>query len=256
MTEQIETKVKNHVLHVILNRPEKKNALTRAMYRGISEALANAENDPDIRVVLFYGNGDGFCAGNDLRDFQNTEPRTEGRSSGNVSELVMRAQKPLIAAVHGFSIGVGVTMLFHFDLIYAAENTRLRLPFTNLGLVPEFGSTYMLPAIIGHTRAAELFLFGDFFTAEKAREYGIVNQIFKKEELIPKVIRLAEQLAEKPPTAMRSTKILMKKYSIENLKKFMSEEGMEFFRRQKSPEAQEAFAAFFERRKPDFSKFD
>ena len=256
MSEQITTKSKNGVFHITFNRPEKRNALTRAMYSGLAEGIDKAEKDPNIRVILIYGNGKCFCAGNDLKDFQDLEWGTSPkRTTLNWTDLILTAKKPIIAAVHGYSIGVGVTMLLHFDLIYAGAGCRFQFPFVNLGLVPEFGSTFNLPELIGYQRAAELFFFGDWFTADEAEKMGMVNKIFPENELINQVTLLAEKLAEKPPRALRKTKELLKKHYLGALAKLMPEEGAEFFRRQKSPEAQEAFKAFFEGRKPDFSKF-
>jgi enoyl-CoA hydratase/carnithine racemase len=146
-------------------------------------------------------------------------------------------------------------MLLQFDLVYCAKKTRLQFPFINLGLIPEFGSTYRLPMLVGYQRAAELFFFGEWFTAEEALEMGMITKIFPEAELIKEVTLLSETLAEKPPEALRQTKKFLKKFHKENLAKIMPEEGAEFFKRQRSPEAQEAFKAFFERRKPDFSKF-
>ena len=256
MSEYITTKSINGVFHIIFNRPEKRNALTRAMYAGFAEGIDKAEKDPTIRVILIYGNGKCFCAGNDLRDFQDLEWGTgQKRPILNWTVLILKAKKPIIAAVHGYSIGVGVTMLLHFDLIYAGAGCRFQFPFVNLGLVPEFGSTFNLPELVGHQRAAELFFFGDWFTAEEAEKMGMINKIFPEDKLINEVVSLAEKLAEKPPGALRKTKELIKKHHLRVLSKLMPEEGIEFSRRQKSPEAQEAFKAFFERRKPDFSKF-
>jgi len=257
MTDQIITKIENRFLHIILNKPEKKNALTKNMYRGLANAIEKGENDKNIRVMLVYGK-ENFSAGNDLKDFQDIDNfnRPEERPTYNFMQNLMHAKKPIIAAVSGYAIGIGTTMLFHFDLIYASQDAKLQLPFTNLGLVPEFGSSFNLPALIGKFRAMELFLFGDFCTAEEAYKMGMINKIFNKEELIEEVSAIAKKLSEKPPAAMRSTKELVKKYYKGKMEKIMPEEFAEFARRQMSPEAQEAFSAFFERRKPDFSKFE
>ncbi|MFW9780976.1 MAG: enoyl-CoA hydratase [Candidatus Heimdallarchaeota archaeon] len=255
MNDHLVTKSKNRVFHIIFNRPEKRNALTRVMYSKFAEAIYEAENDSNIRVILIYGNGKCFCAGNDLKDFQDLK-WTSGTPSGRIwTTEVLNAKKPIIAAVHGFAIGVGVTMLLHFDLVYAGKGCKLQFPFVNLGLVPEFGSTYNLPELIGYQRAADLFFFGDWFTAEDAEKMGMINKIFPEDSLVNEVTALAEILAEKPPEALRKTKELIKKQHRNMLAKLMAEEGAEFARRQRSPEAQEAFKAFFERRKPDFSKF-
>ncbi len=256
MSEQVITQSNNGVFHIIFNRSEKRNALTRAMYAAFAEGIDKAEKDPNIRVILIYGNGKCFCAGNDLKDFQDLEWGIgSARPSLSWTDMILSAKKPIIAAVHGYAIGVGVTMLLHFDLVYASSSCRFQFPFVNLGLVPEFGSTFNLPTLIGYQRAAELFFFGDWFTAEEAEKMGMINKTFSENEWKDKVILLAEKLAEQPPNALRKTKELIKKHYLRNLKKLMPEEGAEFSRSQKSPEAQEAFKAFFERRKPDFSKF-
>jgi len=240
MTGQILTKIENQVLHIILNRPKKKNALTRAMYAGLANAIKQGENDKDVRVILIYGYGDSFCAGNDLKDFQNIDlfKSSEERPTTTLKQELMNATKPIIGAIQGYAIGVGSTMLLHFDLLYAAPDAKFQFPFTKLGLVPEFGSSFNLPELVGKFRAAELLFFGDFFTGEEAHFIGMVNKVFVEEELIEKVTMIAEQLAERPPTALRATKKLLKKYH-----------------KSMSPEAQEAFTAFFEKRKPDFKKF-
>ena len=255
MNDQIIFKSEKGVLHIIFNREEKRNALTRVMYAGIAEGIERAEKDPNIKFILIYGNGICFCSGNDLKDFQDLEWASDTRPSRSWTEWVVTAKKPILAAVHGYAIGVGVTMLLHFDLIYAARGCRFQFPFVNLGLIPEFGSTFNLPELIGRQRANELFFFGDWFSAEEANKIGIVNKIFPESELIKEVTLLAEKLAEKPPEALRQTKAYIKKYYTGVLEKLMPEEGAEFVRRQRSPEAQEAFKAFFEKRKPDFSKF-
>jgi len=255
MNDQISFKSENGVLHIIFDRAEKRNALTRAMYARIAEGIEMGEDDPKIRVMLIYGNGKCFCAGNDLKDFQDLEWAPSTRPSRSWTEWILAARKPIIAAIHGYAIGVGVTMLLHFDLVYAAEGCKFQFPFVNLGLIPEFGSTFNLPELVGRQRAAELFYFGEWFSAEEAKKMGMVNKIFPENDLIKEVTLLAEKLAEKPPEALRKTKAYIKKYYNEVLVKIMPEEGAEFVRRQRSPEAQEAFKAFFEKRKPDFSKF-
>lgn len=254
MSEYIATKQSNGVLHIILNRPEKRNALTRDMYKAISENMRKGDEDPKIRVILVYGNGKCFCAGNDIKDFQDKEwAGNEGPSS--LTKSIPSIKKPLMAAVHGYATGIGATMLLHFDLVYASQGCRFQYPFVNLGLVPEFGSTFNLPILVGYQRAAELFFFGDWFTAIEAVNLGVVNKVFPEEELISEVSVIAESLALKPPSSIRETKRLIKRLYSDALSKYKPEEEEVFMRMQKSPEAQEAFQAFLERRKPDFSKF-
>ncbi|MHA1728024.1 MAG: enoyl-CoA hydratase [Promethearchaeota archaeon] len=274
MIAQIKTKSEKGVLHIVLNRPKKKNALTGVMYRGIADAIAEGEKDPLIRVILLYGNGDSFCAGNDIKDFQNVQTpdnsdnlNIQERSKSNSNNLtedkkpanplmstVMNAKKPIIAAVHGYAIGVGTTFLLNLDLVYAGESAKFRVPFVNLGLVPEFGSSFNLPKLVGYQKAAEIFFFGGFISAEDAHKLGIVNKVFSDKTLIKDVTALAEELAQKPPIALQKTKELIKKSTKPSLEKVAFREGIEFGKRLVSKEAQEAFKAFFEKRKPDFSK--
>jgi enoyl-CoA hydratase/carnithine racemase len=258
MAEQIVTKLENNVLHIILNRPEKKNAITDEMYVKLISTLNKGEVNAKVKTYLIYGNGDCFCTGKDLKDFQDLKLFSKEREnpSSAFMKAIIEVKKPIIGAVHGYAVGIGATMLLHFDLLYAATVTKFRFPFINLGLIPEFGSTFLLPTIIGKFRASELFLFGDFFTAEDAYKMRLINQIFQENILMESVINLAEKLAEKPMIALTTTKQLVKKNYNDILLKRISEEGKEFAKRQVSPEAQEAFVAFFEKRKPNFSKFE
>ena len=254
MSENIITKTVNRVHHIILNRPEKRNALTQNMYERISEEMEKGDKDQNIRAIMLYGYGKCFCAGNDIKDFQNMNWGTESKSP-SITQVIPRIKKPLIAAVHGYATGIGATMLLHFDLVYASNECRFQYPFVNLGLVPEFGSSFNLPYLVGYQRAAELFFFGDWFSAVDALNLGLVNKVFPEDGLVSEVTVLAERLAEKPPMALRKTKMLIKRFYSDAYSKYMSAEGEEIRRRQKSPEAQEAFQAFLERRKPDFTKF-
>src|SRR6476660_7811721 len=183
MAEHIVVSIQDRVLTLRLDRPEKKNALTLGMYRGMIEALQQAEADPAVRVVLITGSNDCFTAGNDLMDFANAKP---GETSPAIIYLqtLAAAQKPVIAAVAGVAVGIGTTMLLHCDLAYAASGARFQLPFVNLGLCPEAGSSVMLPELMGHRRAAELLLFGEPFSSEKALELGIINAVYPGGELL------------------------------------------------------------------------
>jgi enoyl-CoA hydratase/carnithine racemase len=254
MAEHIVVSVQNRVLHLRLDRPEKKNALTRGMYLGMVEALRQAEADPGVRVLLISGTADCFTAGNDLVDFANAKP---GESSPAILylETLAAAQKPVIAAVGGVAVGIGTTMLLHCDLVYAAADARFQLPFVNLGLCPEAGSSVLLPELIGHRRAAELLFFGEPFNAERARELGIVNAIVSANELLGTASAKAQTLAEKPPSALRATKSLLKRPAASAVADAMRRETEQFAALLQGPEAKEAMAAFLERRKPDFSKF-
>jgi enoyl-CoA hydratase/carnithine racemase len=254
MAEHISISVQDRVLTVRMDRPEKKNALTRGMYLGLTEALHQAQPDPAVRVILISGAKDCFTAGNDLVDFANAQP---GESSPAILFLqtLAAAQKPVLAAVAGVAVGIGTTMLLHCDLVYAASTARFQLPFVNLGLCPEAGSSLLLPALMGQRRAADLLFFGAPFAAETARDLGIVNEVLPENDLLPRAADRARQLAEKPPSALRATKVLLKHAAAAPVADAMARETRQFAALLQGPEAKEAMAAFIERRKADFSRF-
>jgi len=254
MAEHIVVSVQDRILSIQLDRPEKKNALTRGMYLGMIEALKQAEADSAVRVVLITGTQDCFTAGNDLMDFANAKP---GETSPAIVYLqtLAAAQKPVIAAVAGVAVGIGTTMLLHCDLAYAAPDARFQLPFVNLGLCPEAGSSVMLPELVGHRKAAELLFFGEPFSSEKALDLGIVNAVYPGGELLAEAAARARQLAEKPPSALRTTKALLKRSAAGAVAEAMARETEQFAALLQGPEAREAMMAFMQRRKPDFSKF-
>jgi enoyl-CoA hydratase/carnithine racemase len=240
------------VLTITFNRPDKKNALTSAMYATLADALNAADTDPAVRVILFAGNGGAFTSGNDLQDFLNNPPQGDNTPVFRFLRAISTASKPMIAAVSGVAVGVGTTMLLHCDLVYAGESAKLSLPFVNLALVPEAASSLLLPAMVGHHRAAELFMLGEAFTPATAKEYGIVNAIYPDDRLLAEATALAARLAAKPPTAMRLTKQLLKRTK-GDVAGQMAQEGEHFRSQLKSAEAREAMTAFFEKRPPKFS---
>jgi enoyl-CoA hydratase/carnithine racemase len=242
------------IMHIRMNRPEKKNALTRAMYLTIAEALSRADADDAVRVVLLTGTDDCFTSGNDLADFR-ALPDGEKRPRNPILKAIPQAKKPIIAAVNGVAIGVGTTMLLHCDLVYAGTSARFQLPFVSLGLCPELGSSALLPMLMGHQRAADLLLLGEPFNADTAREIGIVNAVYSDDALLEMALRKARQLAAQPPESVRLTKALLKQGREQVVAAAIEEEVGHFNVRLKSPEAHEAFQAFTERRKPDFSNF-
>jgi enoyl-CoA hydratase/carnithine racemase len=245
----VRTTLDDGVLRVTLDRPDKKNALTQAMYGAMADALARAEEDPAVRVVLLGASGGDFCAGNDLADF---DGNLDGENhTGRFLRGLVTATAPLVVAVQGVAVGVGTTMLLHADLVYADAGARFRLPFVDLGLVPEAGSTLLLPQVMGHRRAAELLYTGRFFTAEEARELGIVNTVLEPGRLDAAALDSARALAAKPPSALRRTKQLLRSPA-EPLLDRQSEEGRAFAAQLASPEFAEAKAAFFEKRTPRF----
>jgi enoyl-CoA hydratase/carnithine racemase len=243
------------VRSIQMNRPEKKNALTGAMYTALTAAIGSAEADPAIRVITITGAGDVFTSGNDLKDFLDAASGSD-KPVMRFLAAIADARKPLIAGVNGLAVGVGVTMLLHCDLVYAAEGAVFQLPFVNLGLVPEAASSLLLPRLVGQHRAAELLLLGNRFDARAALQLGLVNALHPRDSLDQVLADSAGALAAKPPQAMRMTKELLKGEAYRSeVAARLEAERLEFERRLTSPEAREALSAFLEKRSPDFSRF-
>src|SRR6266567_4426739 len=242
------------VLRVQFNRPTKKNAMTAATYTALADLLNEADKDDNIAVVLLYGAGDSFSAGNDLEDFAKNPPGPGDSPQARLINALIRFSKPLVAAVHGVAIGGGTTILTHFDFVYAAESARFQIPFINLALVPEFGSSFLLPGQIGYLQAAELILLGGTFNAARASELGLVTAVVPDAILLARATETAQTLARKPAVALRSCKDLMKRPQREQLAQAVARELQEFAVRVRSAETKEAIAAFFEKRPPDFSR--
>ena len=242
------------VLEVVFNRPEKKNALTGAMYAAVVEAFHRADEDGSVRVVLLSGTGDTFTSGNDIKDFQSRAATNEATHASPFLTALSSLATPLVAAVNGAAIGVGTTMLAHADLVIAAQSARFVMPFTSLGLVPEAASSLLFPRLVGHQRANALLLLGEALDAETAREWGFVNQVVPDAELMATARGIAARLAALPPGAVRQTKHLINN-GRDDVPGRIAEELVLFRERLCSPEAAEAFQAFVEKRKPDFSKF-
>jgi enoyl-CoA hydratase/carnithine racemase len=255
MSAPVLVETRERVTRIELNRPEKKNALSPEMYALIAQALASAEGDPQVRAVLIHGQSGCFTSGNDVKDFLEL-PRGAGDSpAAGFLRAISTATKPLVAAVGGPAVGVGTTMLLHCDLVYAAPNARLQMPFVPLGLLPEAASSLLLPAMAGYRRAAEMLLLGGPFGAEKALAAGIVTEIVPEGELIERARTAALALAALPPASVRMTKELMKRSLAQGVQERMTEELRLFGERLQAPEAKEALRAFLEKRKPDFSRF-
>jgi enoyl-CoA hydratase/carnithine racemase len=265
-TENLQVHLDQGVCTIVFDRPNKKNAFTQAMYVGFVAALEHAASDPATRVVLLHGAGGVFTAGNDLLDFANNPPIGKGAEldeSGlprhpllRLLHILPRFDKPMVAAVQGPAVGIGVTMLLHCDLIYAGEGARFSLPFVNLGLSPEAGSSLLLPRLMGHARAAELLLLAEPFSAKIARKYGLINQVLADDAVIDRARSVARTLARKPAAALRATKQLMRAPLAEPIARVIDREVEVFSQRLVSPEAREAFEAFLSKREPDFGKFD
>lgn len=238
-----------------IDRPEKRNALNLVMYQALADGIRQADQDNVVRVILITGGPDCFTSGNDLADFVADPPTDQNSPVMQFISAISLARKPIVAAVNGSAVGIGVTMLLHCDLVYAGVGASFQMPFVNLGLCPEAGSTLLLPRIMGHQQAAELLLLGEKFSAEKACRIGIVTAVCPDQDVLTTAHGRALQLASQPAAAVRLTKSLLKRASADELQKAIDEEGRQFLQRLDSPEAVEAMQAFMERRKPDFSRF-
>jgi enoyl-CoA hydratase/carnithine racemase len=250
----IVTEQSDGILRVELNRPEKKNALTAAMYARLADIFNQAAEDEEARVVLWHSAGDAFSAGNDVGDFLKNPPGPGNFPQGRLMDALVGFEKPIVAAVQGAAVGSGTTMLTHCDVIYAGESAKFLLPFINLALVPEFGSSFSVPARVGHLRAAELFLLGEPFTGMRAAELGLVTRVVADQHLFATAMETAQKLAAKPGGALRASKLLLKKGFNDHVKAAMRIENETFFGRVRSAEAKEAFSAFLEKRPPNFNK--
>lgn len=257
----METPVSNILVHteagvttLTFNRPERKNSITAAMYDTLDQALASAAQDPAVRVVVFQGSETIFSAGNDIGDFLENKPGGEGAPVFRFLHTLASFPKPLLAAVCGPAVGIGTTLLFHCDLIYAGDNAAFSMPFVNLALCPEAGSSLLAPRLLGYHRAAEALLLGEPFMAEAALEVGLVNRVVPPAEASNLAQAQARKLAAKPLASLMETKRLMKQGHQGELIARIREEGESFRRMLGEPAAREAFGAFMEKRKPDFSK--
>ena len=242
------------VMTITLNRVERKNSFTSAMYAAMAEALTQAQANAAIRAVVFQGHETIFSAGNDIGDFLNTPPSTLDAPVFHFMRALSTFPKPVLAAVCGPAVGIGTTLLFHCDLVYAGDNAAFSMPFVNLGLCPELGSSFLAPQLMGYGRAAEALLLGEPFLAEAALEMGLISRIVPPAEAAALAQRQAQKLAAKPVSALLETKRLMKKAQASLVAERIAEEGASFGRMLQEPAAREAFTAFMEKRKPDFSK--
>ncbi|KAA0974845.1 enoyl-CoA hydratase-related protein [Pseudomonas sp. ANT_H12B] len=248
MTDAITLERERGLLTLRLNRPDKKNALTRAMYSDMAQALKQADADPEINAVLITGSSECFTAGNDIADFLEQPPSNLDSPVFQFMLTLLECRKPVIAAVAGAAVGIGTTLLLHCDLVYVSRDARLRMPFVNLGLCPEFGSSLILPRLLGHAKAAELLLLGEGFSGEQAAQWGIATQALGSgEEALAKAREMALRFESLPPEAVRISKQLMKAQDREQLRKAIEEEGALFIQRLRSPEAIAALSGFINR---------
>ena len=248
MTDAILQHRERGLLTLQLNRPDKKNALTRVMYTQLAEALEQADADDAIRCVLIQGSSDCFTAGNDIGDFLEQPPSDLDSPPFYFMKSLLNCRKPVIAAVAGVAVGIGTTLLLHCDLVYISRDARLRMPFVNLGLCPEFGSSLILPRLLGHAKAAELLLLGEGFTGEQAAAWGIATEALGSgEAALAKAREMAQRFETLAPGAVQVTKQLMKSVDREQLRQVIEEEGALFVQRLKSPEAIAALSGFINR---------
>ncbi|MBG9389839.1 enoyl-CoA hydratase [Caenimonas aquaedulcis] len=254
MSTDILTHVESGVMTITLNRLERKNSITSDMYGAMAGALATAQSDASVRVVVIQGHETVFSAGNDIGDFLNKPPAGMDSPVFRFLHGIATFPKPLIAAVCGPAVGIGTTLLMHCDLVYAGDNAAFSLPFVNLGLCPEAASSLLVPQMFGYHRAAEALLLGEPFMAEAALEVGIVNRVVPPTEANGVAQAAARKLAAKPQSSLIETKRLMKQGQQQLVLQQMAEEGKSFGRMLGEPAAKEAFGAFMEKRKPDFSK--
>ncbi|MFP6850105.1 MAG: enoyl-CoA hydratase [Pseudomonas sp.] len=256
MSEHLLVEREQGLLTLRMHRPDKKNALTRAMYSGMAEVLVQADQDKSVRAVLITGGDSCFTSGNDVADFIQAPPSGLNSEVFQFMQALFEFSKPVVAAVNGPAVGIGTTMLLHCDLVYVSRDAKLKMPFVNLGLCPEYGSSLILPRLLGHARAAELLLLGQSFTGEQAAAWGIANQAMDSgEATLARAREMALRFQQLAPAAVADSKRLMRAPDREQLRRVIEEEGALFGQRLRSPEAIEALTAFMQRRTPDFSKF-
>ncbi|WP_165677910.1 enoyl-CoA hydratase [Metapseudomonas otitidis] len=256
MSEHIHLEREQGLLTLRMDREDKKNALTRAMYGALADALDAADEDRSVRAVLITGSETCFTSGNDVADFIQAPPSGLDSEVFRFMKALFDFSKPVVAAVSGPAVGIGTTLLLHCDLVYVARDARLKMPFVNLGLCPEFGSSLILPRLLGHARAAELLLLGESFTGEQAAAWGIANEALADgAATLSRAREMARRFEAIAPSAVEVSKRLMHEPGREELRRVIMEEGELFGQRLRTPEAIEALSAFMQRRTADFSKF-
>ena len=255
MSEYIERVIADRVSRIKINRAQKKNALDLAMYQSLADAISGADADPAVRVTLISGVEDSFCSGNDIQDFLKNPPAVDSSPVLHFVRALIHAEKPIVAAVNGIAVGIGVTMLLHCDLVYASEQARFQMPFVNIGLCPEAGSSYILPALMGHQRASELLLLGAMFDVDTAIAVGFVNGKLPALQLDEAASKAALRIAAQPPAATRATKALLRAALRGQILAASEKENRQFMPMLHGAEAKEALTAFMEKRAADFSTF-
>lgn len=251
----ITASIENRILTISFDRADKKNAITNEMYLAAEQALLESVENSEVRVVLFKGEGGNFTSGNDLVDFIKNPPAGDEPPVLKFLLALARYPKPVVAAVTGLAVGIGTTMLAHCDYVVAAEDARFKLPFVDLGVCPEGGSSLLFPNMMGHSKAAELLILAEMFGSSKAEKAGLLNEVVAQEEVLPLAQSVSAKLAAKAPNAVRTTKAMLKKQYLSELEARITEEIHGFSTLLNGPEAKEALTAFMEKRQPDFTKF-
>ncbi|CAM3753969.1 enoyl-CoA hydratase [Parendozoicomonas haliclonae] len=253
MSEHVRSEVREATQIISINRPERKNALTHAMYDALSSAIISADSNPEIRTIILTGTTECFTAGNDLGDFLQNPPLGEDSPVSRFMVALLECTKPVIAAINGPAVGIGTTLLLHCDLVYAGLQSHLQTPFTRLGLCPEYASSLLMPQLLGHRKAFEMLVLGEPMGAEEALRTGLVNGI--GDDYLEQAIARAAQIAQLPPASVRLGKKLMTSAQREEVRTMIKTEMAAFGERLTSEEAKEAFSAFAAKRAPDFSRF-
>ncbi len=256
MPEHLTATRDGHLLTIAFNRPDRKNALTNDMYARAAAVLTAVAEEPSVRVVVIHGSDDCFTAGNDLKDFRDDPPQSPDAPVYRFLESLIACPKPVVAGVAGVAVGIGTTMLLHCDIVVASANARFSLPFAKLGLCPEAASSYLLPMMAGRVKAMELLLLGVPFGAQEAHNLGLVGTICEDGTAVENAIAKAREIAALPPASVRLTKQLVQESLVARVSEVWKHEAHHFMERLVSPEAEEAFQAFAEKRAPDFSRFE
>ena len=252
---QVVSQLQDRILTLSLNRPERKNALSLAMYSALAELISAADSDAQIRVIVLTGTDEFFTSGNDLMDFMNEPHIHDNHPVVRFINALRHCSKPVVAIVRGHAIGIGTTLLLHCDLAYVAEDARMQLPFVNLGLCPEYASSYLVPRVLGQQQAAELFLLGEAFSGAEAANLGLVTKALPSNTLTEYAFAKIQRLAQQPPAAVRRTKALLRAATQSSIDQSLQAEYAGFAEGLASEECKESVTAFFEKRAPDFSRF-
>ncbi len=253
MTNHIQTSTQGHVRLITINKPERKNALSHSMYSALADAMLVANSDISVRAIVLTGTPDCFTSGNDVGDFLNNPPAGDNPPVLQFMMALLDCPKPVIAAINGPAVGIGATLLLHCDMVYAGPKTRLQTPFVALGLCPEYGSSLLLPQLVGHHKAFEMLVMGDAVEAEEACRLGIINAV--SDDYLEVAMKRAAYAGALPPASVREGKSLMHSANREQIRAQIKTEIRVLLERMTSGEAKEAFSAFIEKRKPDFSNF-